>query len=203
MRDELGTVVHAQVARRASLEDELIQTFDDVVGGDGASDVNGQALPRELIDDVQQLDGAQVALLVELEVHGPDDVGGDGAHGADDHSDAGEAFLLLAIGDFQALLAPQTMDPLVVHVPTGVVQGVEAASPTPAWVAPGEVAQEGSDLLFVTRRNWRGQALGGATLANDDAGSAFRHPELQFKQRNCLTPAVRGQNFRLSCHSSG
>jgi hypothetical protein len=34
--------------------------------------------------------------------------------------------------------------------------------------------------------------LGGTTLFNNDANSAFRHPELQFKQRNCLTPEVRG-----------
>ncbi len=31
-----------------------------------------------------------------------------------------QTLLLLAIGDFEALLAPQTLDPLVVHVPTGV-----------------------------------------------------------------------------------
>ena len=75
MRDELGTIVHSQVARRSSLEDELVQPVDDVVGGDGSSNVNGQAHPGELVDDVEQFDDAQVTRLVELEVHGPDDVG--------------------------------------------------------------------------------------------------------------------------------
>jgi len=105
VRHELGTVVHAQVTRCASLGGQLVQPVDDVVGGDGASDVDGEALSRELVDDVEQLHGAQVARLVELEVHRPDDVRRDGTHGSDDHTNAGEALLLLAIGDFQALLA--------------------------------------------------------------------------------------------------
>lgn len=67
MRDELGTVVHAQVARRAALGGELLET---------GRDVDGQALSGEFVDDVEHLDGAQVARLVLLKVYGPDDVGG-------------------------------------------------------------------------------------------------------------------------------
>ncbi len=148
MRDELGTVIHSQVARFASFADQLIQTIDDVIGGEGASDVDGETLPRELVDDVEQLHGAQGARLVELEVHGPDDVGSGGAHRADDHTVAGHS-LLLAIGDFQALVAPQALDFLVVHVPASVRQGVETASPTPAGMTLREVAQEAAQLLLV------------------------------------------------------
>ena len=34
------------------LAGQLVQPVDDVIGGDGASDVDGEALSRELIDDV-------------------------------------------------------------------------------------------------------------------------------------------------------
>ena len=39
------------------------------------------------------------------------------------------------------------------------------------------------------------KTLRGATLANDDAGSAFRHPGLLLKCNDHLLPAVRGQNI--------
>ena len=83
----------------------------------------------------------------------------------------------------------------MVHVPAGIAQGVEPAATTPARMALGEVGREGANLLFVTRRNRCGQALGGATLTNDDAGSALRHPELLFECNDHSTAAVRGQNF--------
>ena len=97
MRDELGPVVHAQVTRCASLAGQLVQPVDDVVSNNGASDVDGEELPGKLVDDVEQFHGAQVARLVELEVHGPDDVRSDGAHRADHHTDAGHSLLLLLL----------------------------------------------------------------------------------------------------------
>jgi hypothetical protein len=120
VRDELGPVVHAQATRRASVTGQLVQPVADVIGGGGASDVDGEAPSRELIDDVEQLHSAQVTRLVELKVHCPDYVESNGAHRTDYHIDAGQVLLLLAIGHFQALFASQALDFLVVHAPSGV-----------------------------------------------------------------------------------
>src|ERR1019366_10053969 len=60
----------------------------------------------ELINDVEHLDGAQVARLVELKVHGPDHVGSDGAHRSHLDTSARETFLSLAIGHLEALVSP-------------------------------------------------------------------------------------------------
>ena len=151
MRDELRPVVHAQVVRCASLLHQFVESTNDVVGGDRTCHVDREALAGELVDDVEHLDGAQVARLVKLKVHGPDDVGGDGTHRAHDHADAREALLLLAIGHLEPLFSPETLDFLVVHTPAGLAQCVETAAPAPARVLLGELAQERADLLFVTR----------------------------------------------------
>jgi hypothetical protein len=69
----------------------------------------------------------------------------------------------------------------VIDVPSLVAQRAVAATPPPARMALGEVTQEGADLLFACRLTRGGEPLGGATLANDDSGSSFGHPELLFE----------------------
>ena len=186
--------VHVHVARCTSIIRELVEAVDDVVSRDRATDIDRQALPGELVDDVEHLDRAKVARLVELKVHGPDDVRGDRAHGADLDADAGETSFLLAIGDFQALLTPQALDLLVVDAPAFVTQGVIGPSPAPAGVLRRELAQERAQLLVDLVDN-DGESLGGAALANHGAGPTLRNPEPCLKLNDRLTTTVRGQNF--------
>ena len=70
-RDELGAVVHAQMSGGASLGDEALDGGDDAVGVDAVRRVDAEGLSGELVDDVEQLDAAQVGGLVELEIQGP------------------------------------------------------------------------------------------------------------------------------------
>src|SRR5664280_66149 len=77
---------------------DLVQAAHHRVGVDGAVDFDGQALPGELVDDVEALDGPSVCGLVELEVEGPHDVGSDRAHGPDQEPCSPEGLLPLLIG---------------------------------------------------------------------------------------------------------
>ncbi len=63
-------------------------------------------------------------------------------------TNARQALLALAIGDLQALFSPQTLDFLVIDVPTLIAQRVVAATPPPARMLLSEVAQERANLLF-------------------------------------------------------
>src|SRR5690606_24144951 len=81
--DELGSVVEADEGGVAALESEAVEGGDDAVGVDGTVNDDGGALPGVLVDDVEQLEGAAVDGGVELEVHRPEGVRGDRAHGPD------------------------------------------------------------------------------------------------------------------------
>jgi hypothetical protein len=63
------------------------------------SDVDWNELSGELVNNVEHLEGAQVARLVELEVHGSYDVGYNGTHHTYLNIKVGEPFHL-AIGVF-------------------------------------------------------------------------------------------------------
>ena len=76
--DELGTVVHPQVLRRSALGDESFDDGHDVVGGAGSAHPHGQGFTGVLVDDVQQLQPAEIRGLVELEVQGPHVIGAGG-----------------------------------------------------------------------------------------------------------------------------
>src|SRR5690606_4304787 len=83
----------------------------------GAVHDDGGALAGELVDDVQQLQGAAIDGGVELEVHCPQRVRRDRAHGPDRGADPAVGLLALAVGHLQAFLSPQALDPLVVDLP--------------------------------------------------------------------------------------
>jgi len=63
--------------RPAALERDPVEDVGDLVGVDGTVDFDGQTLPRELVDDIEQLDLASVGGGVELEVHCPHHVRAD------------------------------------------------------------------------------------------------------------------------------
>src|SRR5690606_12683410 len=113
----------------------------------GAVHDDGGALAGELVDDVQQLQGAAIDGGVELEVHGPQRVRGDGAHGPDRGADPAVGLLALAVGHLQAFLSPQALDPLVVDLPARPSGSLGCPTPSPPW----PLLRERSDELPAAR----------------------------------------------------
>ena len=99
MGDELGAVVETDVGRCASLGGEFVECGGDLIGVDGTIDFDREGFAGEFVDDVEELDLAAIRGGVELEVHGPHDVGADRAHRTDIGADAGETFFVAALRD--------------------------------------------------------------------------------------------------------
>ena len=154
--DELGSVVEPDERRRAPLSGEAVEEGDDGVGVDGAVDDDGWALAGELVDHVEQLEGAAVDGDVELEVQRPQGVRADRAHRPDMGADAGEALLAPLVGHLQPFVTPQPPDPLVVDLPARPAGVLGGPTPSPAWSSPGEVTQELTQLAARRRRSTGG-----------------------------------------------
>lgn len=67
----LWTVVAADRVRFATPFDNPVQRSDDAFGRQREIDLDSQAFPIEIIDDVEQADAASVGKLVMHEVHRP------------------------------------------------------------------------------------------------------------------------------------
>jgi hypothetical protein len=135
-------VVKADKGGSATLECNTLEGGDDEVGVDGALDDDGWALSCELVDDVQQLDGPVVLGRVELEVKRPEGVWCDRAHRPNLRADATQRGLALAVGHAQALLSPEALDALVVHLPSLSSGLLGSTAPSPAGAFSREVPQE-------------------------------------------------------------
>ena len=155
------------------LQGQLVEDVDDAVGVDRAVGVDGQGFAGELVDDVEHLDGAPVGGGVELKVHRPDHVRTDRTHRPNGGPDAGQAFLLAALRDPQALLAPEAADALVVDGPAGFPGCDRCSPPAPAGPVGGEFPQPGPQLGFLIGDRRRLQAHRGAVQADHGAGSTL------------------------------
>jgi hypothetical protein len=134
--DELGAVVEANEARRAAGHGEAVQGGDDPVSVDGAVHDDGRALAGVLVDDVQELEGSAVDGDVELEVQRPQGVRADRAHRADCGADPAVRSLALPIGHSEALVAPEPLDPFVVHRPALAAGCLGRPAPSPSRSGP-------------------------------------------------------------------
>ena len=83
--------------------DETVQHGHQVVGGEGTLDLDDQALAGEDVLDVEELELFALTGLAELEVHRPDGVRSNGAHGPDVNAQSAKGLLALAIRDLKAL----------------------------------------------------------------------------------------------------
>jgi hypothetical protein len=89
--------VEAQERRWAApLESKPVEDGDDLVGVDGPVGLDRERFAGELIDDVEQLQGAALGGDVELEVARPQRVRTDRAHRPDVGPDPGQPLLLHA-----------------------------------------------------------------------------------------------------------
>ena len=94
VRNELGSVVEAyDPGRHAPLGDDPVENPDDVVGVDGAVDLDGEAFAGELVDYLERLQSVTIHGGVELEDERPQGVGSDRAHRPDVGADPGQALL--------------------------------------------------------------------------------------------------------------
>jgi len=191
--DELGAIVEAHEVRCTPLQGKAVKGGHDPVGVDGALHDDGGALPGVLVDDVEQLEGAAIGGGVELEVHRPKSVGGDGPHRPHGGGDATVGLLALAIGHLQAFLPPQALDALVVDAPALPPGLLGRSAPSPSRPLLGERPQPRPQLLLVLGHDGRIQALGGAVLADHTTCSALGDPEPLSQHHHGATAAIRGQ----------
>ena len=70
--DELGAVVRADVGRNAAQEEQVGQDLEDIGRGELPPDPDRQALPGELVQDIEGAEGPAVVGPVMHEVVGPD-----------------------------------------------------------------------------------------------------------------------------------
>jgi hypothetical protein len=120
MRRQLGAVVAAQPARRATPRgDERLKHLDSLVGADRALAAHDERLAGELVDDVGQPQRPAVGGLVMLKVDRPHLVRRAGHDLAPAGPAAGPRALARPSDDAQALLAPQALHPLAVDLPAG------------------------------------------------------------------------------------
>jgi len=85
------------------------------------------------------------------------------------------------------------MDALAVHRwETGAPRFAVGTSPAPAGTPAGEGPQEGPQRQLLVGRRGRAEALGGARLADDQAGAPLGDPELLAEGDDGPLPAVRG-----------
>ena len=175
--------------------DDAIEHRDGVVGVDPSFHLDRQCFAGVLVDDVQEFQDATVRGRVELEVERPHLIRTLRAQPrAGDGGDA-EALPLAPLGRHpQALLAPQALDPLAVHLEALAAQGSPGAPVTPAGMLARELAQAGAQRL-VTITPAGLVALRGAVLAGDPARPPLRHREPLPQHAHGLASARRAHQF--------
>ena len=163
------------MARR---DEQIGQHVDDVNRGELSPNPDRQALPGELVQDIERAEGPGVIGPVMHEVIRPDMVRALGAQ-----PDTGSvvepepaAPLRLLAGHLQPLAPPQALDPLVVDQPVGVArQGGDPAIAVTA-VTAGQLDHVGDQAILVVVAA-RDTALGRAVLPQHPAGATLRDPE--------------------------
>lgn len=95
-----------------------------------------------------------------MEVHGPQGMGGDGAHRPQGGADPAVGLVALAVRHLESFVAPEALDPLVVHMAAFSPGSLGGATPSPPWSFLGERPEEGPQLDLVVRRGRRFEALG-------------------------------------------
>lgn len=116
--DKLRAVVAADVVGHAALQEDLRQDVDHVGGRDGPFHLQGQALPRVLVDQTEDLQWAASLVSVVDEVPGPDVVLAARPLANDAVVAAAQSpFLVRFPRHAKLLLLPQAVHPLVIDSP--------------------------------------------------------------------------------------
>ena len=171
--DELGAVVGTNVLGNAAQDEQVRQYVDDVDRFEPARYPNGQALVRELVDDVEQPDLASVMGALLEKVVRPDLVGALGSQ-----PNAGSVIqpqpgaLGLSDGDLQPLAPPDPLDPLVIDQPAGLAQQLGNLAIAVAAILPDQLDDVGGQPRFILTAP-RDLALRRAMLTESRAGTTL------------------------------
>ncbi len=159
--------------RHAAHDKQVREHVDDVDRFEPAGYADGQALMRELVDDVEHADLAPVVGAVLDEVVGPDVIavlGPEPDTGAVVQPEA--PALWLPGRHFQPLASPDPLDPLVVDEPAGPAQQLGDLAIAITAILPGQIDDVGRQpLLIITAL--RDLALRRAMLAERRTGAAL------------------------------
>ena len=138
VRRQLRAVVAADVLGRSTASGhQAIEDRDRGVGSDPSPALDRERLTGVLVDDVQELQDPPVGGLVELEVERPDLVGALCSKPIGRDGRVSEALTLSpALGDPEALLAPDPLHSLAVELPPLLEQAGMSSSIAPAWSLP-------------------------------------------------------------------
>jgi hypothetical protein len=132
------------VPRSTTLYDQAVQHRYGGVGIDAALDDDGQRLAGVLVDDVERLEDPPIGGLVELVVQRPHVIGMGGRQPLGWCGGGAQPPAFAApCRHSQALLAPQPLDGLAVHMPALLAQ-LSVSAPVPP---PGVDAAEPAQLL--------------------------------------------------------
>ena len=125
--DELRPVIRSDVTGHAAQDEEVSQNIYDRGRVQLPVDPNGQAFPRELVDDVEHSEFPPVVRPALDEVVGPDVVRPLRAKtDARPVIQPEAAFLRLLLRHLQPLLSPYPLDPLHIHRPAGISRAMAA-----------------------------------------------------------------------------
>ena len=141
-RYELRSIVGSNDLRCAIPADQSAQHFDDSRGANGASHIDGQALPGVLVDDRQTLELLAVGAGVEHKVIGPHLVTHAGCQWPGARS--GHALPRPLTGHLEAGLAPEPVAALDAHRMTFSGQEYPNAPVAVARILGGQLAHGGN-----------------------------------------------------------
>ena len=170
---KLGTVIHGDGVGQTAGESEVFQDGDDAGSTDGGIDMEGEALPGEVVDKGEAAEAAATGELVVNEVHGPALIGS-GGHGKRDASQAGKFTTQLA-AQGEAFLAIEAFGALGVDDEALGFEDIVEDGSTPARLEGCPMAQTFAQSGIVAAL---GLVLKGGTVpAGDAAGAALREPK--------------------------
>ena len=193
--DELRAVVGPYVIRHAAQDEEIGQHVDDVRRSEPPVDPDCQALPGELVDEIEHAELPSIMGPALDEVVGPDVVRTLGPQ-----TDAGPVvqpeppLLRLLLWDLQPLPPPYPLDPLHIHRPARLAQ--QRRDPPVAIAA--ELRGERDDVRrqgFFIGPTLRRLSLGRTMLPEHKTGEPFRDPELLPDMLDASTAAGGAQKF--------
>ena len=197
-RCELRAVVGPDVLRDAAPHEKFGKAAEHGFRVQPPGDVDGEAFPAVLVDDRQHPKGTAIVGTRHHEVVSPDVVLSLGAKpNAGAVVEPKATTFRLSLRHFEALQAPDTLDPLVVDEPT--VATKEGGHPSIA--VPAEMLGEFHDPSAQDASSIRAgllEPLRGAGLSEDMAGPSLRDSQTRPGGSYGRPPPVRAQKFPLA-----
>lgn len=192
---ELGAIVTPDVLRDSSLNEELSQAVQNVLGVQSTGDSYRQALPRVLIDHRQDSKHSPFMSPGLNEIVGP--------HmilvlwpkpNARSVVEPEPAPFRLLLRDFESFATPDSLNSLVIDTPTSIVQ----KSGDPSVSVPAKLARKLEDLRHQVSLEWafpRSTTLSRSGLAKNSAGTTLGNVESSLDALDNFPSSTRARQF--------